>query len=52
MAENLIINKDIIPFTYTEASLQRNAVVQIKLYFDRDGEVISFDNDVHIENVP
>ena len=52
MAENLIFDKDELPFTYAEASLQRNAVVQVKLTFDRDGEVISFDNDVHIENVP
>lgn len=52
MAENLIFDKNDLPFTISLTSLQRNAVVQIKLNFDRDGEVIAFDNDVHIENIP
>ena len=52
MAENLIFDNSDLPFKFLPASLQRNAVIQIKLNFDRDGEVISFDNDVHIENIP
>ena len=39
-------------FTVFEASLQRNAVVQIKLNFTRDGEQVVFDNAIHITNVP
>jgi len=52
MAENLIFDKDDLPFKFLPPSLQRNGVVQINLNFDRDGEVISFDNNVHIENIP
>jgi len=52
MAESLIYDKDDLPFKFLPASLRRNAIVQVKLNFDRDGEVISFDNDVHIENIP
>jgi MSHA biogenesis protein MshO len=39
-------------FTVFEASLQRNAVVQIKLNFTRDGEQVVFDNAIHITNIP
>ncbi len=39
-------------FTVVEASLQRNAVVQIKLNFTRDGEQVVFDNAIHINNIP
>jgi MSHA biogenesis protein MshO len=52
MAENVTFDKDNPPFVYSPASLQRNAVVQIKLHFNRDGEEIVFNNDVHIENIP
>ena len=52
MAENVTFDKDDPPFVYSPASLQRNAVVQIKLHFNRDGEEIVFNNDVHIENIP
>jgi MSHA biogenesis protein MshO len=52
MAEYVEFDKDAPPFVYSPASLQRNAVVQIKLNFNRDGEVVAFENDVHIENIP
>ena len=39
-------------FTIEEPSLQRNAVVQINLTFSRDGEQVTFDNAVHINNIP
>ena len=39
-------------FTVLEASLRRNAVVQIKLNFTRDGEEVVFDNAIHIKNIP
>lgn len=52
MAENLPFDINNLPFSYSSPSLQRNAVVHIQLNFDRDGEVIAFDNDVHIENIP
>ena len=39
-------------FTIVEPSLQRNAVVQINLTFSRDGENVTFDNAVHINNIP
>ena len=52
MAESLIFDQNYLPFKVLPATLQRNAMVQIKLNFDRDGEVISFNNDIHIKNVP
>ncbi len=52
MAKNLIFDPNDLPFKILPATLQRNAIVQIKLSFTRDGEVISFNNDVHISNVP
>ena len=52
MAENLPADINNAPFSYSSPSLRRNAVVHILLNFDRDGEVIAFDNDVHIENIP
>lgn len=39
-------------FTVQNATLQRNAVVQIKLTFFRDGEEMVFDNAIHITNIP
>jgi len=53
MAENIAaINLGDLPFTIQPASLQRNALVQIKLQFNRDGENIVFNNEVHLNNVP
>jgi MSHA biogenesis protein MshO len=40
------------PFTYEEATLQRNAVVQLHLQFTNEGENYVFDHEVHIQNVP
>ncbi|WP_057832744.1 PulJ/GspJ family protein [Colwellia sp. TT2012] len=50
MAEGLDFSSS--SFTVFEASLQRNAVVQIKLNFTRDGEQVVFDNAIHITNIP
>ncbi|AAZ27638.1 prepilin-type N-terminal cleavage/methylation domain-containing protein [Colwellia psychrerythraea] len=52
MAESLTFDQNDLPFKVLPATLQRNAMVQIKLNFDRDGEVVSFNNDIHINNVP
>ena len=52
MAENLVFDQNELPFTISPATLQRNALVQIKLNFVRDGEIVSFDNGVHMNNVP
>ena len=40
------------PFTYFAATLQRNAVVQLRLRFARDGEQVEWHQEVHIANVP
>jgi MSHA biogenesis protein MshO len=50
MAENIDFSSS--SFTVFEASLQRNAVIQIKLDFSRDGEQVVFDNAIHINNIP
>jgi len=50
MAENVDFTNS--SFTVVAASLQRNAVVQIKLNFTRDGEQVVFDNAIHINNIP
>jgi MSHA biogenesis protein MshO len=52
MAENLLFDDSDLPFKVLSATLQRNALVQIKLNFDRDEEIISFNNDIHIKNIP
>jgi len=52
MAENLLFDENDLPFKVLPATLQRNALVQIKFNFDRDKEVVSFNNDIHITNVP
>ncbi len=52
MAEHLKFDKNNLPFKFLPVSLQRNAIVQVRLNFDRDGEIISFDNDIHIKNTP
>ena len=40
------------PFNYQQATLQRNAVVQIHLHFTKEDEHYVFDHEVHINNVP
>lgn len=50
MAENIDFATS--SFTLVPASLKRNAVVQIKLNFTRDGEQVVFDNAIHINNIP
>jgi len=40
------------PFNYQAATLQRNAVVQLHLQFNKEGENYVFDHEVHINNVP
>lgn len=52
MAQNVFFNKNNLPFTVLPASLQRNAVVQIKLNFTRDTETVIFDHAIHINNIP
>jgi len=52
MANNLSFDEGDLPFIVEPASLQRNAVVQIKLNFTRDGEQVVFDNAIHITNIP
>ena len=52
MANSLSFDENDLPFTVLPASLQRNAVVQIKLNFIRDDEQVVFDNAIHISNVP
>ncbi|MEW6981168.1 PilW family protein [Colwelliaceae bacterium 6471] len=55
MAENLMSPApptSKIPFSITNATLTRNAIVQISLGFERDGEIIVFDHEIHVANVP
>jgi len=53
MANNLeLIANSGLPFRYSAPSLQRNAVVQIKLHFNLNGEKIVFNQEVHIQNIP
>ena len=52
MANSLSFDNNDLPFTVLPASLQRNAVVQIKLNFTRDDEQVVFDNAIHINNTP
>ena len=40
------------PFNVINASLQRNAIVQIKLPFEQNDETIVFNNDIHLKNSP
>lgn len=49
MAEN-IVNND--PFDVTPASLQRNSIVQLRLTFENNTELITFNNEVQVPNVP
>jgi MSHA biogenesis protein MshO len=53
MAENIATVSSASPaFVIQPATLQRNAQVQIRLDFTRDGESIVFANDIHLVNVP
>jgi len=53
MADNLAdLNVADLPFVINPATLQRNANVQVKLHFQREGEDFVFNNDIHLVNVP
>lgn len=55
MAENLkndISQTDEAPFRVYEATLTRNSLVQISLSFDRNEEIINYNSEVHVPNVP
>ncbi len=54
MAENILFDQANLPFTVNNATLQRNALVEVKLTFTRlDGtEQITFENAVHVSNIP
>jgi MSHA biogenesis protein MshO len=53
MAENLVAFDFLTPvFNVEGATLQRNAIVSIRLNFVRDGESIVFQNEIHINNIP
>jgi MSHA biogenesis protein MshO len=41
-----------LPFQYLPATLQRNAMLQINITFERADEAIVFHHDIHIANVP
>jgi len=40
------------PFSVAEASHQRNAIVQVKLVFERIDETVTFNNEIQVMNVP
>ena len=50
MAENLLSGS--APFTVDEASHLRNAIIRAQFTFERDGERITFNNEVQVVNVP
>jgi MSHA biogenesis protein MshO len=53
MAENIInMNVNEPAFVVANPSLQRNALVDIKLHFQRLEEDIVFNNQIHLSNVP
>jgi len=53
MAENIAtINQSDLPFTLLPATLQRNSMLQVNIHFQRTGEDIVFNNDIHIHNTP
>ena len=54
MAENLanVLANGEAPFSVSEATLTRNGLVQIFLTFNRNEEMINFNSEVHIPNVP
>lgn len=53
MAENVATLKVTdLPFKLQNANLQRNAIVQLKIHFQREDEDIVFNNDIHLINTP
>jgi len=40
------------PFKVNEATLQRNAIINISLEFLNNDESIVFNHEIHVENVP
>lgn len=52
MANNLTLSNTSTPFTVNNAALHRNASVLIKLTFSRNNEIITFNNEVQVLNVP
>jgi MSHA biogenesis protein MshO len=55
MAENLVNElgeADQQPFKVIEATLTRNGLVQTLLTFEKNDEVVNFNNEVHMPNVP
>ncbi|WP_281559619.1 type II secretion system protein [Thalassomonas sp. RHCl1] len=52
MAENIVdIDAGDLPFSLEAPTLQRNALVKLKLTFERDDEQIVFDHAIHLKNV-
>jgi MSHA biogenesis protein MshO len=49
MAENITNGN---PFTIKNASLQRNSIVQVVLQFTKNNEVVVFNNEIQVPNVP
>lgn len=55
MAENInndFLNEQEAPFRVYEATLTRNSMVQILLAFERNEEIVNFNSEVHVPNVP
>ena len=53
MAENLAaLDVNDLPFTIINATLQRNALVKVRLHFSQNNENYVFDHDIQINNVP
>ncbi|MDX2368853.1 MAG: prepilin-type N-terminal cleavage/methylation domain-containing protein [Colwellia sp.] len=53
--EGVLMAEDITnanPFTIKNSSLQRNAIVQVYLKFDKSNESIVFNNEIQVPNVP
>ncbi|MCJ8319940.1 MAG: type II secretion system GspH family protein [Colwellia sp.] len=48
----LVMADSDLPFVINPATLQRNANVQVKLHFQREGEDFVFNNEIHLVNVP
>lgn len=55
MAENInndFSNEDEAPFKVYDATLTRNSLVHILLAFERNEEIVNFNSEVHVPNVP
>ena len=54
MAKNVVFDSRSLPFITNNASLQRNAVIQVNLKFSRDNanEMIAFNTAIHTTNTP